>query len=244
MELGEPDASGRRRPVVKAGSEFEFAVDTVKNPGLLADFLAANLLTKFESKLRILSEFEPLRRLETLVLCMEKEMEVLEYELEIHKKVRQAIDSNQRDYYLREQLNVIRDELGMNDDDDDFEEKIRTAGLPAEVESKLLRENLRLSKTPFGSAEGNVLRNYIETCLELPWNKFTKERKNLKQARKILDRDHDGIEDVKKRVLEYLAVRELTDEPASQIICLVGPPGVGKTSVARSVAENLWGDGK
>ncbi len=217
--------------------EVKFAVDTVRDPGLLADFLAANALTRFENKIKILYEFDPMRRIEMILYCMEEEIKVLEYEADIARKVRSAIDDNQRDYYLREQLNVIRDELGMNDDDDDYEPRIRDAKLPEEVETKLLKENVRLMKTPFGSAEGNVLRNYIETCLELPWNKTTPERKSLKQARRILDRDHEGIEDVKKRILEYLAVRELTAKPASQIICLVGPPGVGKTSVARSIAE-------
>ncbi|MBQ7011475.1 MAG: endopeptidase La [Clostridia bacterium] len=219
--------------------EVKFAVDTVNDPGLLADFLASNLITRFDSKIKLLYEFDPMRRIELLLLCMEEEMKVLEYEVDIARKVRSAIDDNQRDYYLREQLNVIRDELGMNDDDEDYEQRIRSAKLPEDVEAKLLKENSRLMKTPFGSAEGNVLRNYIETCLELPWGITSPERKSLKQARRILDRDHEGIEDVKKRILEYLAVRELTDKPASQIICLVGPPGVGKTSVARSIAEAL-----
>ncbi len=219
--------------------EVKFAVDTVKDPGLLADFLAANVLTRFESKIKILYEFDPMRRIEMLLYCMEEEIKVLEYEADIARKVRSAIDDNQRDYYLREQLNVIRDELGMNDDDEDYENAIRAAKLPDEVESKLLKENARLLKTPFGSAEGNVLRNYIETCLELPWNRHTTEKKTLKQARRILDRDHEGIEDVKKRILEYIAVKQLTNKPSTQIICLVGPPGVGKTSVARSIAEAL-----
>jgi len=219
--------------------EIKFAVDTIKNPGLMADFIASNLLTRFESKIKILREFDPMRRIELLIVCMEDEMRVLEYEAEIAKKVRNAIDENQRDYYLREQLGVIKDELGMNDDDDDYEKKILDAALPDEIEAKLLKENSRLAKTPFGSAEGNVLRNYIEVCLELPWNKYSEETRDIKGARKILDRDHDGITDVKDRIIEYLAVRELTKTPASQIICLVGPPGVGKTSVARSIAEAL-----
>ncbi len=239
--MGEARKAFQRMAELTSGlpDEIKFAVDTVKDPGLLADFIAANALNRFESKIKILYEFDPIRRIEMLLLCMEEEIKVLEYEADIARKVRSAIDDNQRDYYLREQLNVIRDELGMNDDDEDYEQRIRSAKLPEEVESKLLKENLRLSKTPFGSAEGNVLRNYIETCLELPWGVTTPERKSLKQARRILDRDHEGIEDVKKRILEYLAVRELTDKPASQIICLVGPPGVGKTSVARSIAEAL-----
>ena len=219
--------------------EVKFAIDTVRDPGLLADFLAANVLTRFESKIKILYEFDPMRRIEMLLYCMEEEIKVLEYEADIAHKVRSAIDENQRDYYLREQLNVIRDELGMNDDDEDYENVIRAAHLPDEVELKLLKENARLQKTPFGSAEGNVLRNYIETCIELPWGRHTYEKKTLKQARRILDRDHEGIEDVKKRILEYIAVKQLTDKPSTQIICLVGPPGVGKTSVARSIADAL-----
>ncbi|MGN1473717.1 MAG: endopeptidase La [Eubacteriales bacterium] len=219
--------------------EVKFAIDTIRSPGLIADFLAANLLARFENKLKVLAEFDPLRRLETVILCMEEEMELLKCELDIHRRVRESIDRNQRDYYLREQLGVIREELGMNDDDEDYEEEIRRAKLPEEIEEKLLRENVHLQKTPFGSAEATVLRNYIETCLELPWNKYSSSHKSLEQAKKILDRDHDGITEVKNRILEYIAVRQLTDRPASQILCLAGPPGVGKTSVARSIAEAL-----
>ncbi|MBQ2118567.1 MAG: endopeptidase La [Clostridia bacterium] len=222
-----------------APEEVKFAVDTIEEPGLLADFIASNFLTRFEDKLKILAEFDPLRRLERLIVCMEEEMKILRLELEIHKKVRAQIDDNQRDYYLHEQLNVIRDELGMNEDDDDMEPRIREARLPAEVEEKLLKENGRLQKTPFGSAESTVLRNYIEVCLDLPWNKETNTHRSVEAAKKILDRDHEGLDEVKTRIIEYLAVRELTKEPASQILCLVGPPGVGKTSVAASVAEAL-----
>jgi ATP-dependent Lon protease len=136
-------------------------------------------------------------------------------------------------------MRAIQDELGMDNGDDDFYSQIMSAGLPKEVEEKLLKENEHLAKTPFGAAEGVVLRNYLETCLELPWTKTTKDRVDVKAAAITLDKDHDGLEKVKERILEFLAVKQLNPDLKGQIICLVGPPGVGKTSIASSLARSM-----
>ncbi len=213
----------------------------IKNPGLFTDFIASNILVKFEDKQSVLECYEPLERLELLILLLGKECELLNCEFDIHRQVRNAISKNHNDFYLREQLKAIKERLGDDAESecDEYEEKIRNADLPREVCEKLLKENARISKMPFGTAEGTLLRNYIDVCLELPWNKNTKDCIDVKKAQKILDRDHDGLEKVKERILEYLAVKQLAPELKNQIICLVGPPGVGKTSVAASIARAM-----
>ena len=213
----------------------------IKAPGAFADFVAANILVRPEDKQAVLEVFEPLERLECVLLLMEEETELLRYELEIHKEVREHLARNQKEYYLREQIRVIEDELGEGGDNeiDEYERRIREAKLPEEVEKKLLKENERMSKTPFGSAESSVLRNYLDVCLELPWNRRTEDRIDLAIAEKILNADHYGLTKVKERILEYLAVKKLNPELRGQILCLVGPPGVGKTSVAASIARTM-----
>lgn len=217
------------------------AAHAIKNPGLLADFIAANILVQMDDKQTVLEVFEPLERIDTLILLLEKETELLDCEYNIHKQVRARLNRHQREYYLREQIRTIQDELGEGGDGeiDEYERRIREAKLPKEVEEKLLKENDRMAKTPFGSAEATVLRNYLDVCLELPWNKKTKDRISVAAAKKILDADHDGLEKVKERILEFLAVRQLNPEIKNQIICLVGPPGTGKTSVAASIARAM-----
>lgn len=219
--------------------DIMLAAKSIKNPALLADFIAANILVKYEDKQEILECFEPLKRIETLISLIQSETTVLQYELDIHKKVRDNLNRNQKEYYLREQMHVIQEELGEGpvSEIDEYNEKILAAKLPREVEEKLLKENDRMSKTPFGSAEASVIRSYLDVCLELPWNRETKERTDISAARKILDEDHDGLDKVKQRILEYLAVKQLNPKLGNQIICLVGPPGVGKTSVASSIAR-------
>ena len=159
--------------------------------------------------------------------------------MNIHKKVREAIDENQRDYYLREQLKVIQGELGGDSEDeaDEYYDKIDAANLPKEVHDKLYKEVSRLAKSPFGSPEATVLRNYLDICLEIPFNKITEDRLDIAEAKRILDADHDGLKKPKDRILEYLAVKQLNPDLGNQIICLVGPPGVGKTSLGASVAR-------
>lgn len=215
-------------------------VSTIKNPGLFSDFVAANILVRYEDKQTILECFDPMLRIDTLILIMKHEAEVLSCEADIRKQVRDRINRNQREYYLREEIKVIQDELGEGGSDtDEYYERIMKAGLPEEVQKKLLKENERLAKLPFGSAEASVLTNYLDVCLDIPWKKETADRVNIEAARKILDSDHDGLEKVKERILEFMAVKQLSPELKNQIICLVGPPGVGKTSVAASIARAM-----
>ncbi len=219
-------------------------VATIQNPGLYADFVAANILLRYEDKQAILECFEPMMRIDTLILLMQHEAELLSAERDIHRRVRNRISRSQREYYLREELKVIREELGesgMSPDgeDDEFYNRIMEAELPAEVQQKLLKENAKLAKLPFGSAEATVISNYIETCLELPWKKSTRDRVDVTAAQKILDADHDGLTKVKERILEFMAVKQMSPELKNQIICLVGPPGVGKTSIAASIARAM-----
>ena len=202
------------------------------------------MVAKVEDREDILAEFEPKRRANLLIYTLEKEQIVLKEEAKIHEEVRERMDKNQRDYYLREQIKVIRDELGEDDafDDEDLSDyagKIEKSAFPDDVKEKLTRELKKLAKTPYGSAEGAVIRNYLDTCLEIPVGKFTKDRIDIDVARKILDEDHDGLEDVKERIIEFLAAQKLNPGLKNQMLCLVGPPGTGKTSVASSIARAM-----
>ncbi|MBQ8577937.1 MAG: endopeptidase La [Clostridia bacterium] len=244
----------------KGSKELLMAVRGIKDPGMLADFIASNVLVKYTDKQAVLDEANPVKRLELVNVLLESEEELLRTEQDIHKKVHQQIEQNQRTYYLREQLKVIQNELrgeyppffdeedgefvdeeGDGDELNEYSERIRrvTEGAAPEIRAKLMKELKRLSKVPYGAAEGNVLRNYLDTALEYPWTKKSRERLDIPAARKVLDADHDGMEKVKKRILEYLAVRKLNGGAGNQILCLVGPPGVGKTSIAASVAHAL-----
>ena len=215
------------------------AARAIRNPAMLADFIAANILVKYPDKQRILECFDPVRRIEVLISLLKEEATLLEYELNIHKQVRSNLNQNQKEYYLREQIRVIQEELGDGSEPDEYYERIIKAKLPKEVQEKLLKENERMAKTPFGSSEATVIRAYLDTCLEIPWAEQTKDRVDIAAARKILDADHDGLEKVKERILEYLAVKQLNPSLGNQILCLVGPPGVGKTSVGASIARAM-----
>ena len=213
-----------------------------ENTGFLADAIAQNSGIDFPDKAKLLCQLNPVRRLEAAVRLLRQEVEMLRLESDIQEKTRSAIDQNNRDYYLREQIKVIREELGEGDDENEFEtytQKIRELKLAEEHEKKLLKDVSRLKKQPFGSSEGAVLRNYLDIILELPWNTTTKERIDVAAARKILDHDHFGLEKVKERILEIIAVRQMAPQMPPQIICLVGPPGVGKTSISNSIARCL-----
>ena len=213
-----------------------------EDSGFIADSIAQNSGIDFPDKAKLLCQLHPVRRLETALRLLSQEVEMLRLESEIQEKTRSALDQNQRDYYLREQIKVLRDELGEGDDEAEFEtyaQNIRNLHLEQDQESKLLKDVERLKKQPFGSSEGAVLRNYLDTVLELPWNKKTKERVDVASARKILDHDHFGLEKVKERILEAIAVRQMAPEMPPQILCLVGPPGVGKTSISYSIAKSL-----
>lgn len=210
--------------------------------GFLADSIAQNSGIEFPDKAKLLCMLNPTRRLETALRLLQREVEMLRVEAEIQEKTKAALDQNQRDYYLREQMKIIREELGEEDDENECESyaaSIRGLKLDKDVEKKLLKDVERLKKQPFGSSEGAVLRNYLDTVLELPWNVKTKERVDVAAARKILEKDHFGMEKVKERILETIAVRQMAPQMPPQILCLVGPPGVGKTSISYSVAKAL-----
>ena len=212
------------------------------DPGLIADLLTQSATFGYTEKMRVLQNLHPVHRLEIANKLMAQELEVLRLENSIQDKTQQSIDKGQRDYFLREQMKVIRSELGENDDEAELEEyrdKIEALKLSDEVKEKFMKEVQRLGKQPFGSSEASVIRNYLDTALELPWGKKTRERLDVKAAKRILDEDHFGLEKVKERILEILAVKQLSPDMPGQIICLVGPPGVGKTSIAMSVARAL-----
>lgn len=228
----------------KPSNELVTAIKSLSDPGLLADFIAGSVLMNYVDKQMVLEEFDPMRRAELVCLLMERESDILRTEMNIHKKVRAQLDANQRDYYLKEQLRAIRDELGENEEEEDeeiveYNSKIAAANLPDEVREKLVKEVKKLAKTPYTSAESSVMRNYLDLCLELPWGVKSKDRIDVAAAKKILDEDHDGLDRVKERILEFIAVKQLNPELKNQVLCLVGPPGTGKTSIGASVARAL-----
>ena len=213
-----------------------------QEPGHIADYIAQNIPMRNSDKQAILEELRPVRRLRKLHGLLEREVEILALDNEIQTKAREQMAGNQRDYYLREQLKAIQNELGEGEGADEIEEyrqKIAQADLPDEVREKLNKELGRLAKQTYGSSEGTVLRNYLDVCLELPWGVTTKEKVSVAAVRRALDADHYGLEKVKERILEFVAVKQLAPELKGQIICLVGPPGVGKTSIAMSVARAM-----
>ncbi len=210
--------------------------------GFIADSIAQNSGIDFRDKCRLLAMRSPTRRLELAVKLLKQEVEILRLESEIQEKTKSAIDQNQRDYYLREQMKTIREELGEGDEESEIESyiaRVCALNLPEDQEKKLLKDIDRLKKQPFGSQEGAVLRSYLDHILELPWMHSTKERLDVAAARKILEQDHFGLEKVKERILETLAVRQTAPQMPPQILCLVGPPGVGKTSITYSIAKCL-----
>ncbi len=222
--------------------EAVLAARGVSDLSLLADFLASHMLTSDRNKQLILAVHNPVARMEKLLVLMAEELDILRCEFEIHRRVKEKIDANQKEFFLREQVRAIQQELGESGGDDEIEEyyaKIEKAALPDEVREKLNKEVSRMAKTPYGSAEGTVIRNYLDVCLDIPWMKTNEEKPNVKTAEKILNADHDGLDRVKERILEYIAVKQLTPNIRNQIICLVGPPGVGKTSIAASIARAL-----
>ena len=212
-----------------------------RDPGRLADFIAQNLTLRHQDRQRVLDQLHPVKRLQLVNDILTHEVDVMGLEFEMEQKVRQRVAQVQKDMILREQLKVLQHELGEDGDEElsDYEARITALHLPEELHRKLMKEVDRLAKQPFGSAEGSVIRNYLDVCLELPWGKYTRDRADVAQARRILDRDHFGLEQVKERILEFVAVRQLSPDSKGKILCLVGPPGVGKTSIALSVSKAL-----
>lgn len=226
----------------RPNQSVQFAMLASDDCGFVADCVGQFSGFDHADKAKLLCQLNPIKRLNMALGYLQQELYLQQLESEIQDRTRSVIDQDQRDYYLREQLKVIRQELGEKDGKSEFDEyssRIMALGLEKEHEQKLLKDVSRLEKQPFGSAEASVLRSYLDTVLELPWNVRTKERLDISTARRILDRDHYGMEKVKQRILEILAVRKLAPNMPAQIICLVGPPGVGKTSIAYSIAESL-----
>ena len=221
--------------------DLRMNAEAIANPGYLADFVASSAVIDYKNKQTVLEAIFPKTRLEKLLVCLEEELMLLECEHDIQLQVRQKIDRNQKDYFLREQIKAIQSELGEDDDDEisEYEDKILKANLPDDIKEKLFKELNKLSKTPFGAAEGTVIRAYLDTCLDFPFGINSTDEVNVEEARAVLDADHDGLDKVKERILEFVAIKQFSKDVKSQIICLVGPPGVGKTSVAASIARAL-----
>ncbi|MDB4896498.1 MAG: anti-sigma sporulation factor, LonB, partial [Firmicutes bacterium] len=229
----------------KVPPEALVTVVQVEEPGKLADTIMQHLTTvKIEERQSVLEAVDVAKRLERVSDILTSEMEVLELERKINVRVRKQMEKTQREYYLREQIKAIQKELGERDEKgtteaDDFRAKIEEIGLPDEVKEKALRELERLEKMPPMAAEAVVVRNYLEWITSLPWSKFTEDEIDLKKAEEVLENEHFGLKKPKDRILEYLAVRKLVDKMKGPILCLGGPPGVGKTSLAKSVAHAL-----
>lgn len=221
--------------------EMRLSAEAITDPAYLADFVASSAVIDYKNKQTILETFMPRLRLEKLLWALEEEAMLLEAEHSIQMQVREKIDRNQKDYFLREQIKAIQSELGEDEDDEikEYEERIAAASMPEEIKERLYKELSKLAKTPFGAAESTVLRSYLDTCLDFPFGKKTTESVTVEEAKAQLDLDHDGLEKVKERILEFVAVKQFSPNVKNQIICLVGPPGVGKTSVAASVAKAL-----
>lgn len=211
-----------------------------ENPDYLSEFIASNVIIDNKDKQMFLEESDVENRLRLIISMLRKEIDIVSLELNINERVHMQMEKNQREYFLREQLHQIQNELDINSDSDDEENyinKIKALNLKEEIEERLLKEAKRIDKLPDSSQETALIKNYLDTCLELPWNECTKEKFDISYARKILDKDHFGMQKVKERILEFLAVKQLEGDASSQIICLVGPPGVGKTSIVRSIAK-------
>ena len=260
VELLEEDFPGRMTPRMEAlirqtyvifgeykelvtnlNDDFVSAVLDCRDPGHLADFIAQNINLRHGDRQRILEELNPVKRLRLLNEILAHEVEVISLEVEMEHKVRSRVAQVQKDMILREQLKVLQHELGDDGDEEiaEYTEKIEKLKLPEEIHKKLMKEVDRLAKQPYGSAEASVIRNYLDVCLDMPWHKTTKDRADVAKARAILDKEHFGLDKVKERILEFIAVQQINPDAKGKILCLVGPPGVGKTSIAISVAKAM-----
>ncbi len=231
------------RLIPKLSSDVLFRVATCDNGGELADFIAGNTLPDYNDKQLILETIDVTERLETLLDILSQEIYILKIEEQIGEKAKQKIDKSQREYFLREQKSVIEEELGENDspssESEEYKNKILALNLPEDTEKALLKECDKLSKMPTGSHDVPIICTYLDTILDLPWNNSTVDKLNLKQIERKLNKNHYGLNKVKERIIEQFAVRKLNPDIKGQIICLVGPPGVGKTSIAQSLSDAI-----
>ncbi|UJF28187.1 endopeptidase La [Planococcus sp. 107-1] len=227
----------------KITTETYNTVADIEEPGRLADMVASHLPIKVAGKQEILETFDIDKRLEMLITRLHNEQEVIDLEKRISQRVKKSMEQTQKEFYLREQMKAIQTELGDKDGKSaeivDLKKRIEEAGMPESTEKAALKELDRYEKLPSAAAESGIIRNYIEWLVTIPWSNSTEDRLDIKYAEEVLDRDHDGLESVKERVLEYLAVQQMTKSLRGPILCLVGPPGVGKTSLAKSIAESL-----
>jgi ATP-dependent Lon protease len=223
--------------------EMLMSVSTIEEPARLADLIVAHLNLKLEDKQAILEIFDPSKRLERLLQLMQGEIEILQVERRIRSRVKKQMERSQKEYYLNEQMQAIQKELGEKDEFKvelaQIEKAIKSKAMSKEAKEKATKELKKLKMMSPMSAEATVVRNYIDWIISLPWGEYTEDRNDLKLAQEVLDEDHYGLEEVKERILEYLAVRSLTDASKGQILCFAGPPGVGKTSLAKSIARSL-----
>lgn len=227
----------------KVSTETYNTVADIEEPGRLADMVASHLPLKVKEKQEVLETFDVNTRLEMLIARLHNEQEVIDLEKRISQRVKKSMEQTQKEFYLREQMKAIQTELGDKDGKSgeivDLRKRIEDAGMPESTEKAALKELDRYEKLPSAAAESGIIRNYIEWLVTIPWSEATEDRLDIKYAEEVLDRDHDGLESVKERVLEYLAVQQMTNSLRGPILCLVGPPGVGKTSLAKSIAESL-----
>lgn len=227
----------------KLQSEIMISLGNIKKPDKLADIISSNLILNLKEKQNLLEIFDPLERLEKLISILKREITILKLEKKIQNRVEVNLEKFQKDYYLKEQLKEIQKELGDKEvnisEADEFKEKILSLKLDKEMEEKLIKETIHLENIPILSAESGIIINYLEWILALPWNKKYKEKLDIKLVKKTLDEDHYGLLEVKERILEYLAVRKLSNKKKGVILCLIGPPGVGKTSLAKSIARAM-----
>ena len=227
----------------KISNEVIAKVISIKNSGELADFVCSNTFLDYYEKQDVLSALDPSERICQLVVYLKKENNALEIESEIQEKVQNEIDKSQREYYLREEMKVISEALGESDNPleeaEEYKSKVSALKCSDDIKEKLLKECDKLAKMPSGSHEGTVERNYLDKCLEIPFGKYTKDSINLEKSRKILDKEHYGLDKVKQRIVDSLAVYKRNPEFNGQILCLAGPPGVGKTSIVKSLAKSM-----
>ena len=227
----------------KLPHELVATIMNTSDPEEFIDIVAGNIFIKIEDKIEILSETDLSKRMIKLIDIMTNESQIMQIEFDIAARVKDGMDKHQKEYYLREQIKAINEELGDKDglqsDCDEYREKIMSLKIKEEIKEKLLKDVDRLSKMSTMSADSAVMRNYLDIVLELPWGVYTKDRISVKQAKTILDAEHFGLDDVKERITEFLAVKQMNREYNGTILCLIGPPGVGKTSIAKSIAKAM-----